>query len=95
MYLGSADLMRRNLDRRVEILFPVESLALKKQIRDDVLEVYLRDTARAHRLMPDGRYERGRPAPGEAPFSAQDYFLGQRAAAAETLGASVHESKRT
>jgi polyphosphate kinase len=93
MYLGSADLMRRNLDRRVEILFPLENAALKKQVRDDVLEVYLRDTARAHRLRSDGTYERIRPAPGTVPFSAQDYFLGQRTAAAETIGAPVHNTQ--
>jgi polyphosphate kinase len=89
IYLGSADLMRRNLDRRVEVLFPLENTILKKQARDDILEVYLRDTERAHRLLPDGRYERIRPAPGHAPFSAQDYFLRQRAAA-ESLGSPVH-----
>ena len=42
IYSGSADLMRRNLDRRVEILFPLEDLALKKQVRDEILEVYLK-----------------------------------------------------
>ncbi len=41
IYLGSADLMRRNLDRRVEVLFPLENTALKKQVRDGILEVYL------------------------------------------------------
>ena len=72
---GSADLMRRNLDRRVEVLFPVEDAALKKQLRDDVLEPYLRDTVNAHVLQPDGSYLRLSPAPGEAPFSAQSWFL--------------------
>ena len=78
IYCGSADLMRRNLDRRVEVLFPVEDPALKKQLRDETLEVYLKDTANAHVLQPDGTYLRLRPAPGEAPFSAQDWFLAQR-----------------
>ncbi len=72
---GSADLMRRNLDRRVEVLFPVEDAALKKQIRDDMLEMYLKDTVNTHLLQPDGSYVRRRPAPGEAPFSVQDWFL--------------------
>jgi len=78
IYCGSADLMRRNLDRRVEILFPVEDPALKKQIRDDILEIYLQDTAQAHELQSDGSYLRLHPAPGEAPFSAQAYLLAQR-----------------
>ena len=80
IYCGSADLMRRNLDRRVEILFPVEDVALKRYIRDELLEVYLRDTADAHLLLPDGRYCRIEPLPGEAPFSAQKWFVSRRAA---------------
>jgi len=75
IYCGSADLMRRNLDRRVEVLFPVEDAALKKQIRDDMLEMYLKDTVNTHVLQSDGSYVRLRPAPGEAPFSVQDWFL--------------------
>jgi len=78
IYCGSADLMRRNLDRRVEILFPIEEAAIKKQIRDEILEVYLRDTAQAHELQSDGSYLRLHPAPGESAFSAQDWFLSQR-----------------
>ncbi len=75
VYCGSADLMRRNLDRRVEVLFPVEDAALKKQIRDEMLEVYLKDTVNAAVLQPDGSYVRRRPVNGQAPFSAQQWFL--------------------
>ena len=75
IYCGSADLMRRNLDRRVEVLFPVEDLILKKQIRDEMLEIYLRDNVNAHALQSDGSYTRLHPAEGEPPFSAQDWFL--------------------
>ena len=92
IYMGSADLMRRNLDRRVEILFPLENPALKKQVRDDILEIYLRDTKRAHRLLPDGRYERVRPAEGRPAFSAQAYFLQQRAQAANAAGMNASSS---
>ncbi len=77
IYLGSADLMRRNLDRRVEVLFPVEDAGLKRHIRDDILEVYLRDTVLAHELHSDGTYRRLRPAEGEAPFSSQQWLLTQ------------------
>ena len=75
IYCGSADLMRRNLDRRVEVLFPVEDLTLKKHLRDDILEPYLKDTVNAHLLQSDGTYLRLHPAEGEAPFSVQDWFL--------------------
>jgi polyphosphate kinase len=75
IYLGSADLMTRNLDRRVEVLFPIEDAAIRAHIRDDILETYLRDTDKARQLDPDGRY---RPVPrpdGEAPFNAQEWLL--------------------
>ncbi len=75
IYCGSADLMRRNLDRRVEVLFPVEDLTLKKHLRDDILEPYLKDTVNAHLLQSDGTYLRLHPIDGEAPFSVQDWFL--------------------
>ncbi len=75
IYCGSADLMRRNLDRRVEVLFPVEDLALKKHLRDGILEPYLKDTVSAHRLQSDGTYTRLHPAEGEVPFSVQGWFL--------------------
>jgi len=71
--------MRRNLDRRVEVLFPLENAAFKRQVKQGMLDIYLADTARAHLLRTDGTYVRVRPAPGEAPFSAQDWFLAQRA----------------
>jgi polyphosphate kinase len=83
VYLGSADLMERNLDRRVEDVFPVEDPMLAAHLRDVVLPVYLRDTVNARRLRPDGRYERVAPPPGEAPFDAQAWFLQRNRALAE------------
>ncbi len=50
MYIGSADLMPRNIDRRVEVLFPIEDPALLQNILDNVLQIYLQDTAKAHVL---------------------------------------------
>jgi polyphosphate kinase len=54
--LGSADLMPRNLDNRVEVLFPVQDEQLRAHILNDVLEAYLRDNYRARNLQPDGSY---------------------------------------
>jgi polyphosphate kinase len=71
IYLGSADLMERNLDRRVEAVFPVEDEAIKRHIRDDLLPAYLRDTLNARRLNEDGSWTAKAPAPGEEPFDAQ------------------------
>lgn len=61
VYLGSADLMERNLDRRVETLFPIEEPSMLRHIRDDLLETYLRDNTHARVLQPDGSYLRVLP----------------------------------
>ena len=69
-WLSSADWMPRNLDRRVEVAFPVLDPRLQAQLRD-ILEVQLRDTAKAWRLLPDGGSERIRPEGGE-PLRSQE-----------------------
>ena len=57
IYMGSADWMPRNLDRRVEIVFPVEDESIKKEILH-VLDLEFRDNVKAHILQPDGTYEK-------------------------------------
>ena len=57
IYMGSADWMPRNLDRRVEIVFPVEDEKIKKEILH-VLELEFQDNVKAHILQPDGTYEK-------------------------------------
>jgi len=56
MYLGSADLMQRNLDRRVETLFPIENKAIKKSITETLLDISLKDNQKARILLPNRRY---------------------------------------
>jgi polyphosphate kinase len=73
VFIGSADLMERNLDRRVEVLCPVLDAALREYLRDTVLGAYLRDTHRAALLGPDGEY-RLASADGE-PFDAQQFLM--------------------
>jgi polyphosphate kinase len=58
IYLGSADLMPRNLNRRVEVVFPVRDSKLIRHLRDDVLATYLADVAKARYMQPDGSYLR-------------------------------------
>ena len=70
--MGSADWMPRNLDRRVEILFPVEDEKLKKKVRH-VLEVQLADTMKAHILGKDGIYEKV-DRRGKATVNSQEQF---------------------
>ncbi len=60
LFLSSADWMPRNLDRRVELLVPVESPPLKERLHS-ILKLHLTDTAKAWRLEPDGHYERIQP----------------------------------
>ncbi len=73
MYVGSADLMERNLGRRVETLAPVRDSQMLAHLRDVVLDAYLRDTARAMVLDAAGRYHR--PDQDTERFDAQQFLL--------------------
>ena len=77
LFIGSADLMTRNLDRRVEILFPIENSALRKHIVENVVNPYLKDNTQGRRLESDGTYTRIKPSPDDALFHAQDWFVSQ------------------
>jgi polyphosphate kinase len=74
LYLGSADLMERNLDRRVEALVPVRDVGIARHMREVIFDAYLRDTDRAY-VLTDRRYERVQPAPPAPRFNAQEYLL--------------------
>jgi polyphosphate kinase len=74
VYLSSADWMPRNLNRRVEVMFPVEDPENRARLKE-ILEIYLRDNVKARELQADGTHTRLRPAPGEKRFNAQEYFL--------------------
>jgi polyphosphate kinase len=78
IYMGSADLMPRNLNRRVEVIFPVEDPAMIRHIRDDILEIYLIDNVKARLMQPDGSYLRLTPKDGQARINTQEYLLEQR-----------------
>jgi polyphosphate kinase len=73
--LGSADLMPRNLDRRVELLFPVLHPQWRDTLINDILAVGLRDNVQARRLLPDGRYERLHPLDGVQAVDSQEWLL--------------------
>jgi polyphosphate kinase len=76
VYIGSADWMSRNLDRRVEVVTPILDVNLKRHLKDVVLGTYLKDNTKARVLNADGYYERVPMAPGEAPFNSQLHFEG-------------------
>ena len=76
--LGSADMMPRNLDRRVEILFPVPDKRIKKAIINLILANVLMDNVKARRLLSDGTYERVRSATNEKEMNSQAWFIDNR-----------------
>jgi polyphosphate kinase len=75
-YIGSADWMSRNLDRRVEVVAPVLDPQLKKYLKDTVLAAYLRDNVKARVMTSEGTYELPPMAEGEEPFNSQLFFEG-------------------
>ena len=75
IYIGSADLMPRNLDHRVEVVFPVENAEHVRYLRDKLLETYLHDNLRARVLCEDGTYLRLQPASGEQAVDVQEFLM--------------------
>jgi polyphosphate kinase len=80
MYAGSADVMPRNIDRRVEVLFPIEDESLQEEILENILKVYLRDTEKSYILQADGEYTpRLSLADENTPlFNSQNWLLTER-----------------
>jgi polyphosphate kinase len=74
IYVGSADLMTRNLDDRVEIMVPIEDEALKQRVRQDILGTYLADNVKARELCPDGQYVRVSRKGGDTAVNSQECF---------------------
>lgn len=92
IYCGSADWMPRNLERRVEILFPVEEEKLKQQLVK-ILEYNLADNMKSHILQPDGTYEKVDKR-GKVLFCAQDAFCQEAVATAKAMQEEdVHDSR--
>jgi polyphosphate kinase len=75
---GSADLMPRNLYRRVETLFPIEDEAIKKSLKDEILQIHLKDNVKARRMLPDGTYEPVTPGENEEPLNSQEWLIKNR-----------------
>ncbi len=71
IYMGSADLMPRNLNGRVETVFPVKDESLREIIHDEILQTILADNVQARLLLPDGSYKRLSPKKGEPPLDSQ------------------------
>lgn len=91
VYISSADWMTRNLEKRVELMIPIEEPALKRRLVR-ILESYFQDNVQASRLMPDGTSQRLVRAKGQKAFRAQDQFYQQARSAAK---AREHERSMT
>ena len=85
MYVGSADLMPRNIDRRIEVLFPIEEEQMRQDILENILQKQLEDTSKGHLLQPDGTYiPLNTMQEQDAPlFSSQAWFLNGRLTAGQ------------
>ncbi len=88
LYLGSADLMPRNIDHRVEVLFPVEDPKMLRRIHENILTVYLGDTVKARRMMSDGSYVRVKAGDGDRKgLNSQEWLLSSRRRLSEKVRA--------
>ena len=75
VFIGSADWMHRNLDRRVEAAVPINDKRIAGYIKKEILDVYLKDSFNAQTLNADGHYEPVQPNGKDAPFDSQMYFV--------------------
>lgn len=89
LFMGSADWMPRNLDKRVEIVFPVEDPRLKEEVKH-ILHIQLADNVKAHILQPDGTYEKIDKR-GKQLVNSQEYFCEEAHKIAETKTGSGHD----
>jgi polyphosphate kinase len=95
LYAGSADLMQRNIDRRVEVLFPIEDQTLREEVIVNILNIYLKESYRGYSLDADGNYSRidQTLTKTEDPFNSQEWFLNGRITFQQQIDVTSGQSK--
>lgn len=78
MLIGSSDLMFRNLNDRVEVLFSVPDAQMRRAIFENMLKISIQDNVKARRLLPDGTYQRVTPKEGETSINSQFWLIQNR-----------------
>ena len=78
LLIGSSDLMFRNLNERIEVVFAVPDPQKKQAILEKMLNIHLQDNVKSRRLLPDGTYQRVKPEKGEKPINSQCWLIANR-----------------